>query len=222
LKTTQMTREELAALHLAGPDDLNDDNFPYLRAISAACWYSLLPHSTSASVPPEYVYVPCQPRDVKIEVAIAEWNMAWEAGVWRQRTTNWRLPAKLRWILRHEDTDLRLVPLARPSRYHVYAPLYHLLPAATARKFGYHSLRAATGLRYRRGPRRATFCHSMRRIGYPEHWHTTCGRCLLLAAFPQPSLPRSLSGSYLTLWTAGCRTSTSLRKTGCDNSAPWL
>lgn len=131
--------------YLEEPEYITPDWFPALYNISAAFVYRFLPVPVAPPPPPEYVYVPIGRPAVALEVAIAEWNICWEAGVLRHEMlkfkTKRKLPAKLRWISRFPERDFRLVPLVGTSRYPGYAPLYHLLPLGTLKRFGLPALK---------------------------------------------------------------------------------
>lgn len=129
--------------HLARTDELTPDIFPRLGNISAAFFFQFLPIPVNPLSPPEYVYVPTTPRDIRAEVFIGEWNMAWESGPLRnQMFQNFgKVPRKLKWITKFEETDFRFVPLENSCRYPGYAALYHLLPPKTLRRFGFPALK---------------------------------------------------------------------------------
>lgn len=97
--------------------------------------------------PPEYVTVPLSPKDrsdagLRLSVAIAEWNVMWEAGQFRRRIFDEEeLPAPLREIADRGDVYVVFVPKTS-SRYYEYAPLFHLLPRATAERCGLPLVRA--------------------------------------------------------------------------------
>jgi hypothetical protein len=129
--------------HLAQPDELTRDVFPRLGNISAAFFFQFLPIPVNPLSAPEYVYIPTTPRDIGEEVFIGEWNMAWESGPLRKQMFHEfrRIPRKLKWTTKFKETDLRFVPLENNCRYPGYAPLYHLLPLKTLRKFGLPALK---------------------------------------------------------------------------------
>jgi hypothetical protein len=126
--------------HIARPDEIGSEVFPRLGNLSAAWIFRFLPVPVNQPVSPEYVYVPIGARDIKTTVFIAEWNIAWESAHLRQQMFNGnsrlKVPNRLRWIKNFKDTDFRFVPLLDDCRYPAYAPLYHLIPLATLRKFG--------------------------------------------------------------------------------------
>jgi hypothetical protein len=112
------------------------DMFPALRTISAAMVFQCLPHPMAPAFPPEYLHVPIGKRSIKTDLALAEWNSAWEAGVARHEFMVRRLPKRLRRIGKYPTVDFRLIPdVEGASCYPKYAPLYHLLPAQTLKRF---------------------------------------------------------------------------------------
>ena len=132
---------ELIESYLAEPEDLTPDAFPALSNLCAAFFFRFLPIPAKPAPAPEYVYVPVRLRDFATKVAIAEWNISWEAGILRHQMFKKKLPPRLRWISRFSEQDLRLVPLGGGSRYPGYAPLYHLLPRRTLKRFGLPALK---------------------------------------------------------------------------------
>jgi hypothetical protein len=129
--------------HLARTDELTPDIFPRLGNMSAAWIFRFLPVPVNPPPPPEYVYVPSRTNDVKRDLFIAEWNLAWESGLVRHQMFHdfRKIPRKLRWITNFKETDLRFVPLENGCRYPGYAPLYHLLTLKTLRKFALPALK---------------------------------------------------------------------------------
>src|SRR5688572_18545857 len=95
--------------HLARPDELTRDVFPELGNLSAAWMFQFLPIPADDLSPPQYVYIPTTPRDIAVEVFIAQWNIAWESGPLRHQMfynhPRVRIPRKLKWIRRFEETD---------------------------------------------------------------------------------------------------------------------
>ena len=97
---------------------------------------------------PEYVTVslPIRDRDdydtIKKHLAVAEWNLLWEAGQYRRRFLDDQdLTADLERIADRGDFNIIFVPRTS-SRYYEYAPLFHLLSRRTAERFGLPLLRA--------------------------------------------------------------------------------
>jgi hypothetical protein len=131
--------------HLAEPDQQTPDQFPKLSSLSAAFFYQFVPILKNSHPLPEYVAIPMTPkRDLALYGAIASWNMMWEAGVIRYEMLDDDEWFKgLEFLKRYEErqVDLRLIPLNGACRYNVYAPIYHLLPLGTLRKFGLPALK---------------------------------------------------------------------------------
>ena len=129
--------------HLARADELTPDIFPRLGNISAAFFFQFLPVPVNSLPPPEYVYISTMPPDIGVEVFIGEWNLAWESGPLRNQMFQdfGKVPRKLKWITKFEETNFRFVPLENSCRYPGYAPLYHLLPLKTLRKFALPELK---------------------------------------------------------------------------------
>jgi hypothetical protein len=126
--------------HLARPDELTSDVFPQLGNLSAAWIFRFLPIPAAELSPPEYVYILTRPDGVALDLFIAWWNFAWESGPLRHQMfsnhSRVKIPAKLEWIKKFQETNFRFVPLAGRCRYPGYVPLYHLMPLKTLRKFG--------------------------------------------------------------------------------------
>src|SRR5690606_13023843 len=100
--------------------------------------YRFLPVPDGDRPAPEYAYVPLSRTKSSIHRtgAIAQYNWAWESGHLRSHWREEDWPTELAWVNGVEDVDLRLVPRVRQHRYDAFAPLYHLLPADTLRRFG--------------------------------------------------------------------------------------
>ena len=97
---------------------------------------------------PEYLTIsmPIRVRSdeetIKKHLAVAEWNMLWEAGQFRRRFFDEEdLTADLQRISDRGDHNVIFVPRT-PSRYYEYAPLFHLLSRRTVEHFGLPLLRA--------------------------------------------------------------------------------
>jgi hypothetical protein len=119
------------------------DQYPRLWNVSAGMIYQRVLRALEPS-PPEYVTVSL-PRwrrtDVELGLAIAEWNMLWEAAQYRRRIfSEEQLPPQLREIADRDDVNVVFVPRTA-SRYYEYAPLFHLLPRATVEHHGLPLLR---------------------------------------------------------------------------------
>jgi hypothetical protein len=95
---------------------------------------------------PEYVTVDLSAAsrddEIKKSVAIAEWNMLWESAQFRRRFfDDDDLTPDLMAIAERGDQNIVLVPRTR-TRYHEYAPLFHLIKRGTLERFGLPLLRA--------------------------------------------------------------------------------
>ena len=125
---------------LADSDEQTPDQFPKLSNISSAFFYQFVPLLRGSQPPPEYLGVPMtRGKDLDLYGAVACWNMMWEAGILRYEMLDDHKWFKgLEWLKSFEQrgVDVRLIPLNGNCRYNVYAPLYHLLPLSTLRKFG--------------------------------------------------------------------------------------
>ncbi len=119
------------------------DQYSRLWNVSAGMIYQRVLRALEPS-PPEYVTVSL-PRwrrtDVELGLAIAEWNMLWEAAQYRRRIfSEEQLQPQLREIADRGDVNVVFVPRTA-SRYYEYAPLFHLLPRATVERHGLPLLR---------------------------------------------------------------------------------
>lgn len=133
------SRDEQAEDFLADQDSRGPDVFPGLRGISSGFMYQFIPEPR-APEPPEYVYVPMnRPETVcrdDMWMAIAKWNMAWEAAELRHEIEGLEMPTGLEWVDDHYGKNIYLLPLTGRHRYAAYAPLYHLIPRSALERFG--------------------------------------------------------------------------------------
>jgi hypothetical protein len=108
--------------------------YPRLFNRSARFFWEGVPRALDP-LPAEYVTVnSARFRGVETDLAVANWNMLWEAAQFRRYMPfEPDLPEPLRDLVDQEDTNVLLVPRSR-SRYYEYAPLLHLLPAAELRR----------------------------------------------------------------------------------------
>ncbi len=129
--------------HASIDDDLgwtSPEMYPRVHNLSAAFMYKAI---VRPSVPeqPEYVTVRIPRGDVGLEVAVAQWNMLWEAGQFRRRMfSEDDLPGVLGRVADRGDVNVVFVPRTQ-SRYYEYAPLFHLLPRASVQRHGLPLLR---------------------------------------------------------------------------------
>ena len=119
------------------------DQYPRLWNVSAGMFYERVIRALEPS-PPEYVTVSLsrwRRTDVELGLAIADWNMLWEAAQFRRRVfSEEQLPPQLREVADRGDVNVVFVPRT-DSRYYEYAPLFHLLPRAAAERHGLPLLR---------------------------------------------------------------------------------
>jgi hypothetical protein len=142
----ELTEAEIEALerdNFLEEPGVSADEHPRLWNVSAGMIYQRVLRALEPS-PPEYVTVPL-PRwsqtDAGLTVAIAEWNMLWEAAQYRRRIfSEEQLPLPLREIADRGDLNVVFVPKTA-SRYYEYAPLFHLLTRATVERHGLPLLR---------------------------------------------------------------------------------
>lgn len=129
--------------HVVVPEhDAGPDQFPRLFNISAGFMYERMARALHPE-PPEYVTVPeLSTADDRLAVTVTQWNMLWEAAQYRRRFFDTDdLPAPMADVAELGDVNVVFVPRTR-SRYHEYAPLLHLLPRMTLRRYGLPLLRA--------------------------------------------------------------------------------
>jgi hypothetical protein len=147
LEISQSSREELLRAHMVlDPQDEHaaPDRFPRLFNISTGMIFGAVVRARSPQ-PPEYVTVPMScglsDEDTSLLVAVSRWNLLWEAAQFRRRLFDeGELPPVIREVADRGDVNAVFVPRTR-SRYHEYAPLYHLLPKATLARYGLPLLR---------------------------------------------------------------------------------
>jgi hypothetical protein len=144
----ELTAEEIEAFQrdalFEGPGALAADQYPRAWNVSAAHIYKRVVRA-QAPIPPEYVTVPLPrpgPRARELSLAIAEWNMLWEAAQFRRRFfAEDQLPSELREVADRGDVNVVFVPRTA-TRYYEYSPLFHLLSRSQAERHGLPLLRA--------------------------------------------------------------------------------
>lgn len=126
---------------LLGPGDekATPEEYPRLWNMSAGHLYRATVRA-EVPAPPEYVTVPLAPGpaepNVALLVAVSQWNLHWEAAQFRRRIFDEHdLPGRLYRVADRGDVNVVFVPRTT-SRYYEYAPLFHLLPAATVQRYG--------------------------------------------------------------------------------------
>jgi hypothetical protein len=126
---------------LEDPGSISAEHYPRLFNVSAAFWYIRVLRAQVPD-PPEYVtvHLPHLGRD-ELTVAIARWNMLWEAAQFRRRLFSAdELPPELSKVADRGDVNVVFLPRT-PTRYHEYALLFHLLPRSTVERYGLPLLR---------------------------------------------------------------------------------
>lgn len=131
---------------LMDPDEVDPDLYPRLGNISAGHIMRAIVRPIQAE-PLEYVTIDLRgnsldrEEDVRELVAVAKWNTVWESAQFRRLYFDENeLSEQMRRIADVGDVNAYLVPRTR-TRYYEYAPLFHLLSAATLDKFGLPLLR---------------------------------------------------------------------------------
>lgn len=144
---SESRRQELLRAHTV----LDPDNehaaphcFPRLFNISTGMTFNAVIRALSPQ-PPEYVTIPMpfdlSDQSASLLVAVTRWNMLWETAQFRRRLfSEDELPALVRDVADRGDVNVMFIPRTR-SRYHEYAPLYHLLPKAMLARHGLPLLR---------------------------------------------------------------------------------
>jgi hypothetical protein len=142
---TVLTEDEIEAIQrdsiLEQPDRTSSDAYPRLANMSAGMMYKAVIRA-QVPEPAEYVTIKISTfgRDA-LAVHIAQWNLLWEAAQFRRRFFDEDdLPKELAAVADRGDLNVVFVPRT-PTRYHEYAPLYHLLPRGTAERHGLPLLR---------------------------------------------------------------------------------
>lgn len=115
-------------------DDLTTPEwYPALNNLSAG---HLFRRTLRATDPTDVEYVTVTQRRVKDQVAIAQWNMHWEAAQFRRYLFDEDdLPAWMAKIADQGEQNVMFLPRT-DSRYYELAPLYHLLSKATIERHG--------------------------------------------------------------------------------------
>ncbi len=140
---SELSDEDVARDELFLPaEQATPDEYPRLWNPSAAHLFRAVVRAEQPA-PAEYVTVPI-PNSIAradLSVAVAQWNVMWEAAQFRRYVfDDGDLPDELRKVADSGDVNVVFVPRTR-TRYYEYAPLFHLLPRATAERFGLPLLR---------------------------------------------------------------------------------
>lgn len=144
-------KADIEEFHIAKGEDLLPENFPELGNLSAAFFFEFLPQPTEI-LQPEFVYIPIKTDQslthksrLLTELTISNWNNVWEAGHLRSQfipeVRPTIFPRKLKWLTRFQDVNLYLIPDDGKSGFEAFAPLYHLLPLRTVKRFSLPALR---------------------------------------------------------------------------------
>jgi hypothetical protein len=125
----------------ASDEQSTPNQYPRMSNLSAGFLMRAIVRPVSPE-PPEYVTISLPPRvpgdetPLKTSLAVAEWNLLWEAGQFRRRFFDEEeLTPELEKIADQGDFNITFVPRT-PTRYYEYAPLFHLLSRSTAERFG--------------------------------------------------------------------------------------
>lgn len=125
--------KETSDLWLQGEDLSTPDVYPALTNLSAGFIYKRTLRAVHPDLP-EYVTVSAD--DVRDRLAVAQWNLLWEAAQFRRRMFDEaEMPGWMAQLADQGDNNVIFVPRTR-NRYTELAPLYHLLPKATLEKYG--------------------------------------------------------------------------------------
>lgn len=139
------TAAETEAMHrdnvLIDASDVDPEHYPRLTNMSAGLLYKAVLRAEEPERP-EYVTVPMGDElGDEVAVAVAQWNMLWEAAQFRRRIFDEDdLPPLIAGIADRGDTNVVFVPRTR-TRYYEYAPLVHLLTPQTLQRHGLPLLR---------------------------------------------------------------------------------
>jgi hypothetical protein len=116
------------------------DEFPSLQNISAGFIFSGVVRPVQPA-PPEYVTLSMPHTSDREFLAIAQWNMLWEAAQFRRRFFDLEdLSEPMAKVANLGDVNVTFVPRTR-ARYFEYAPLFHLLSKRVLDMFGLPLLR---------------------------------------------------------------------------------
>lgn len=124
---------EVSELYLQNEELSTPEWYPALTNLSAGFAYSRTLQAQDPDLP-EYVTV--IQHGMRDQLAMAQWNMLWEAAQFRGRMFDHDdLPYWLAQIAEQGDRNVIFVPRTH-TRYYEFAPLYHLLPKTTLEKYG--------------------------------------------------------------------------------------
>jgi hypothetical protein len=130
---------------LAGEEASDPDQYPRMWNVSAGFFNERVVR-THQPQPVEIIAIPHRTvgggdRNLELLVAISRWNMIWEAAQYRRRHFGPEdLPFPLYEIADRGDNNIVFVPETE-SRYHEYAPIYHLISRGACERHGLPLLR---------------------------------------------------------------------------------
>ncbi|WP_205856341.1 hypothetical protein [Phytoactinopolyspora endophytica] len=120
--------------------EASPEEFPYLRNISAGFVFAGVVRPLEPASP-EYVTLSTPHTSDREFLAVAQWNMLWEAAQFRRRFFDVDdLPESMAKVADLGDVNVMFVPRT-PMRYFEYAPLFHLLSKRVLDMFGLPLLR---------------------------------------------------------------------------------
>ncbi|MFD4295080.1 sigma-70 family RNA polymerase sigma factor [Rhodococcus sp. NPDC058505] len=135
---TEPRERDLGVVLDPGDERADPERYPAMWNASAGLLFKAVLRAQNPE-PPEYVTVPLPAwsAEPRLEVAISEWNMMWEAAQFRRRIAGagGDLPPELERVADRGDINVVFVPRTR-TRYHEYSPLFHLLPRRTVERHG--------------------------------------------------------------------------------------
>lgn len=137
MTTRDFIREEKRDWYLKAAT-MDRDEFPSCGNLSGAFFYRLIRNPTDR-LKPEFVFIKeidREERNLEIDGFIGTWNMAWEAGHLRPQMLKKKIPEDLKWLNRHTDSNIYLLPYFKGNNYYAHQHLLNLLPAKTREKFG--------------------------------------------------------------------------------------
>jgi hypothetical protein len=145
---TRRQLEDAAGYFMPGtgrptPDWAAGDHYPRMFNLSAGNMYRRIVAADRPSRT-EYVTLRLRPSDTQAMVMVAQWNSLWESAQFRRRHFDEAdMPAAMRRVADRGDVNVIFLPRTI-TRYHEYAPLFHLLPARTLKRHGLPLIRAGS------------------------------------------------------------------------------
>lgn len=191
----QVIKEEWKQDLLAKGENLHPELFPQMFTLSAVFFYQFI-YTAKKQMPPEFIYLPEQYSKkwtAELMVRVFEWNQFWEAGhlrheimekTMREYFKGWETLSN-----RFKGQNTYLLSGDMEHRYEVFAPIYHLLPLRTLKKFGLPCFKAG------HWPFKA-FYRDIHMKMLPKHFET-----VLSQAFAQHIWPLIDTGSPLRAYS---------------------